>query len=494
MPTNVGADWPEKFTFDDVLLLPGYSEVIPSEVDLGTVLARDIALRIPIVSAAMDTVTESEMAIALAQEGGMGVVHKNLSIESQCGHVRRVKRSESGIVVDPVTISVDALLRDAVALASRNGISGFPVVDGDRLVGMLTNRDYQFEEDMDRPVRELMTPADRLITAPHGTDAGEALLLLRAHRLEKLPLVDSDMRIKGLVTAKDVHKAIAYPEACKDSRGRLRVGAAVGVGAEASERAAALVEAGVDCLFVDTSHGHSSRVIAMVGSLRSAFPDMAIVAGNVVTPAAVDALADAGADCIKIGVGPGSICTTRVVAGVGCPQVSAVLECSRAASARGLRTIADGGIKYSGDIVKALAAGASSVMIGSLFAGTTESPGETIIYKGRKFKIYRGMGSLGAMREGSADRYFQEGRDQRKLVPEGIEGMVPFKGPLRDYVFQLNGGLRAGMGYVGAASLPELPARARFVRITSAGLRESHAHDVMITKEAPNYSTESDAF
>lgn len=494
MLTNGGADWPEKFTFDDVLLLPGYSEVIPSDVDLGTVLARDIALRIPIVSAAMDTVTESEMAIALAQEGGMGVIHKNLSIESQCGHVRRVKRSESGIVVDPVTISVDALLRDAVALASRNGVSGFPVVDGDRLVGMLTNRDYQFEEDMDRPVRELMTPVERLITAPQGTDAGEALLLLRAHRLEKLPLVDSGMRIKGLVTAKDVQKAIAYPEACKDSRGRLRVGAAVGVGAEAYERAAALVEAGVDCLFVDTSHGHSSRVIEMVRSLRAEFPDMAIVAGNVVTPEAVNALADAGADCIKVGVGPGSICTTRVVAGVGCPQISAVLECSRAASARGLRTIADGGVKYSGDIVKALAAGASSVMIGSLFAGTTESPGETIIYKGRKFKIYRGMGSLGAMREGSADRYFQEGRDQRKLVPEGIEGMVPFKGPLKDYVFQLNGGLRAGMGYVGAASLPELPARARFVRITSAGLRESHAHDVMITKEAPNYSIESDAF
>jgi len=494
MTLQSGTDWPEKFTFDDVLLLPGYSEVLPSEVDLGTRLARDISLRIPVLSAAMDTVTESEMAIALAQEGGMGVVHKNMSIESQCGHVRRVKRSESGIVVDPVTISVDAVFRDAVVLAERNGVSGFPVVDGDRLVGMLTNRDYQFEEDMDRPVRELMTPVERIVTAPQGTDAKEALLMLREHKLEKLPLVDDEMRVKGLVTAKDVRKAIAYPDACKDSRGSLRVGAAVGVGNEAVERAAALVDVGVDCLFVDTAHGHSSRVIEMVRSLRADYREMAIVAGNVVTPEAVDALADAGADCIKIGVGPGSICTTRVIAGVGCPQISAVIECSRVASARGLCTIADGGIKYSGDIIKALAAGAGAVMIGSLFAGTSESPGETIIYKGRKFKIYRGMGSLGAMREGSADRYFQEGRDPGKLVPEGIEGMVPFKGPLKDYVLQLNGGLRAGMGYVGAANLSELSAKARFVRITSAGLRESHAHDVLITKEAPNYSTETDAF
>lgn len=488
------SEWPEQLTFDDVLLLPGYSESTPAEVDMGTVLARDIRLRIPIISAAMDTVTESEMAIALAQEGGMGVIHKNLSIESHCEQVRRVKRSESGIVVDPVTIPVGSLLRDAVALAERHGVSGFPVVEGDRLVGMLTNRDYQFEEDMDKPVRDLMTPVGRLITASQGTNPAEALLLLRAHKLEKLPLVDEDMRITGLVTAKDVHKAIAYPDASKDSRGRLRVGAAVGVGREGMERASALVDAGVDCLFVDTAHGHSSRVLAMVRTLRSEFPTMAISAGNVVTEDAVNALADAGADCIKIGVGPGSICTTRVVSGVGCPQVSAVLQCSRAAAARGCRTIADGGIKYSGDIVKALAAGAGCVMIGSLFAGTTESPGETIIYKGRKFKIYRGMGSIGAMRDGSADRYFQEDSDKRKLVPEGIEGMVPFKGPLKDYVFQLTGGLRAGMGYVGAATLDELPVKARFVRITSAGLRESHAHDVTITKESPNYSIESDAF
>lgn len=494
MRTTDCSAWPERFTFDDVLLLPGYSEVLPAEVDLGTVLARNINLRIPIVSAAMDTVTESELAIALAQEGGMGVIHKNLTIDVQCEQVRRVKRSESGIVVDPVTIPVDSLLRDAVELAERNGVSGFPVVEDGRLVGMLTNRDYQFEEDPSRPIRELMTPVDRLITAPQGTDPGEALVLLRAHRLEKLPLVDEQMRVKGLVTAKDVHKAIACPEACKDSRGRLRVGAAVGVGPEAPERASALVSAGVDCIFIDTAHGHSARVIAMVERLRSEHPDIALVAGNVVTGEAVAALADVGADCVKVGVGPGSICTTRVIAGVGCPQVSAVLECSTVAAGRGIHIIADGGIKYSGDMVKALAAGACSVMIGSLFAGTTESPGETIIYKGRKFKIYRGMGSIGAMREGSADRYFQEGSDHRKLVPEGIEGMVPFKGPLKDYVFQLIGGLRAGMGYVGAASVHELPSKARFVRITSAGLRESHAHDVMITKEAPNYSTESDAF
>lgn len=486
--------WPESLTFDDVLILPGYSEVLPAEVDLATVLARDIVLRIPIVSAAMDTVTEADLAIALAQEGGMGVIHKNMPLEVQCGQVRKVKRSESGVVVDPVTLPADSVLRDALALAQKHGVSGFPVVEGDRLAGMLTNRDYQFESDLDRPVRELMTPADRLITAPHGTSPEEALGLLRAHRLEKLPLVDTGMRLTGLVTAKDVHKAIEYPDACKDSRGRLRVGAATGVGASGLERADALVEAGVDCIFIDTAHGHSSRVLEAVRLIRSAHPDIAIVAGNVVTPEAVRDLAGAGADCIKVGVGPGSICTTRVVAGVGCAQVTAVMECSREASAAGVGIVADGGIKYSGDIVKALSAGAGCVMIGSLFAGTTESPGETIIYKGRKFKIYRGMGSIGAMREGSADRYFQEGMEQRKLVPEGIEGMVPFKGPLKDYVLQLTGGLRSGMGYIGAATIPELPAKARFVRITSAGLRESHAHDVIVTKEAPNYSMDSDAF
>lgn len=487
-------DSPETLTFDDVLLLPGYSEVLPAEVDTSTVLARDVTLRIPVISAAMDTVTESELAIALAQEGGMGVIHKNMPVDVQCENVRRVKRSESGVVVDPITLPLDSTLGDALALAARHGVSGFPVLDGERLAGMLTNRDYQFETDPSIPVAKLMTPAARLITAPQGTDPEEALLVLRSNRLEKLPLVDAEHRLTGMVTAKDVHKAKAYPDACKDSRGRLRVGAAVGVGSDSAERAAALVAAGVDCLFVDTAHGHSSRVLETVGILRREHPDMVIVGGNVVTSGAVEDLVDAGADCVKVGVGPGSICTTRVIAGVGCPQISAIQECSAAAAGRGASIIADGGIKYSGDIVKALAAGAGSVMIGSLFAGTSESPGETVIYKGRKFKVYRGMGSMGAMRDGSADRYFQEDRDRMKLVPEGIEGMIPFKGPLRDYVYQLTGGLRAGMGYLGAPTVPELPKRARFVRITSAGLRESHPHDVIITKESPNYSMESDAF
>lgn len=486
------ASWTECYTFDDVLLLPGRSDVLPSDVDLSTVLARDIVLRIPILSAAMDTVTEAELAIALAQEGGMGVIHKNLSIELQCEHVRRVKRAESGVVVDPVTLASDATVGDALVLAARHGVSGFPVVENGRLAGMLTNRDYQFEEDRGRPVRELMTPLERLVTAPQGTELEAALELLRRHRLEKLPLVDESGRLMGLITVKDVHKAIAYPEACKDARGSLRVGAAVGVGREGAARASALVEAGVDCLFVDTAHGHSSRVIEAVRLYRSMFPGMSIVAGNVVTGDAVRDLFEAGVDSVKVGVGPGSICTTRVVAGVGCPQISAIVECSRAASEFGGRVIADGGIKYSGDIVKALAAGASCVMLGGLFAGTSESPGETVIYKGRKFKVYRGMGSIGAMRDGSADRYFQDPSGDRKLVPEGIEGMVPYKGPLKDFVFQLTGGLRAGMGYVGAATVAELPRRARFVRSTSAGLRESHAHDVMITKEAPNYSMETD--
>jgi IMP dehydrogenase len=485
--------WPECFTFDDVLLLPGHSEVHPSEVDLSTTLARDIRLNIPIVSAAMDTVTEADMAIALAQEGGIGVVHKNMSIQAQCAQVRRVKRSESGVVTEPITLDLAATVADARAQAAETGVSGFPVVEGDRLMGMLTNRDYDFEEIPSRPIRELMTPADRLVTAPLGTDLEAALSILRTHRLEKLPLVDSEMRLRGLITVKDVHKAQEYPNACKDARGRLRVAAAVGVGKEGISRAAALVEVGVDCIFVDTAHGHSQKVIDSVRACRSVFPDMVIVAGNVVTAQAVRALVEAGADAVKVGVGPGSICTTRVIAGVGCPQITAVMNCAEEARRLGRTIIADGGVKFSGDIVKALAAGASSVMIGGLFAGTSESPGETVIYKGRKFKIYRGMGSIGAMKDGSADRYFQEGSPEAKLVPEGIEGMVPFKGPLRDYVYQLTGGLRSGMGYVGAPTVKELPIRAEFVRITAAGLKESHAHDVMITKEAPNYSSGFDA-
>lgn len=484
----------EALTYDDVLLLPGRSEILPSEADLATHLTSGITLNIPLLSAAMDTVTEAEMAIALAQEGGMGVIHKNLSPSGQAEHVRRVKRAESGVIVDPVTLDLESEIADALELSRKHGVSGFPVVEDGRLAGMLTNRDYQFESDESKPVRELMTPWDRLITAPPETGLEEALVLLRKHRLEKLPLVDGDRRLIGLITVKDIHNAINYPNACKDSSGRLRAGAAVGVGDDAMKRAALLVDAGVDCIFVDTAHGHSVRVLETVSELKARFPSVSVVAGNVVTPEATVDLIRAGADGIKVGVGPGSICTTRVVAGVGCPQVTAISSCAEAAAPMGVPVIADGGIKYSGDIVKALAAGASSVMIGSLLAGISESPGGTVIYKGRKYKIYRGMGSLGAMREGSADRYFQSDRTEKKYVPEGIEGMVPFKGPLIDYLNQLLGGLRQGMGYVGSPTIPELHERARFVRITSAGLKESHAHDVIITKEAPNYSSDGHAF
>ncbi|OPL20080.1 MAG: IMP dehydrogenase [Candidatus Aegiribacteria sp. MLS_C] len=484
----------EALTYDDVLLLPGRSEILPSEADLTTQLTSGITLNIPILSAAMDTVTEAEMAIALAQEGGMGVIHKNLSPSGQAEHVRRVKRAESGVIVDPVTLDLEASIADALELSRRHGVSGFPVVKDGRLAGMLTNRDYQFEADENKPVRELMTPWDRLITAPPETGLEEALVLMRKHRLEKLPLVDGDRRLIGLITVKDIHNAINYPNACKDASGRLRVGAAVGVGDDAMKRASLLVDAGVDCIFVDTAHGHSVRVLETVSALRSRFPSVSVVAGNVVTPEATVDLIRAGADGIKVGVGPGSICTTRVVAGVGCPQITAISDCAEAAATMGVPVIADGGIKYSGDIVKAIAAGASSVMIGSLLAGISESPGGTVIYKGRKYKIYRGMGSLGAMREGSADRYFQNDRTEKKYVPEGIEGMVPFKGPLIDYLNQLLGGLRQGMGYVGSPTISELHERARFVRITSAGLKESHAHDVIITKEAPNYSSDGHAF
>jgi len=484
----------EAYTFDDVLLLPGYSEVLPGDADLRTTLGRGVVLNIPIISAAMDTVTEADMAIALAKCGGMGVVHKNLSVELQAEHVRKVKRAESGVILDPITLESDATVSDAISLSKESGVSGFPVIRDGKLAGMLTNRDYQFEEDHSARVSDLMTPTERLITAPPGTDLDNALDLLRKHRLEKLPLVDSDGRITGLITVKDVHKAIAYPNACKDGGGRLRVGAAIGVGPNGMMRAESLVNAGVDCLFVDTAHGHSKMVLDSTEETKKTYPDIPLVAGNVVTAQATSDLLKVGADTVKIGVGPGSICTTRIIAGVGCPQFSAIYDCACAAREQGAHVIADGGIKFSGDIVKALAAGASSVMIGSLFAGITESPGETVIYKGRKFKIYRGMGSIDAMKEGSADRYFQSASHERKLVPEGIEGMVPFKGPLNDYLIQLTGGLRAGMGYVGAATIADLPGKARFVRITSAGLKESHAHDVLVTKEAPNYSADSHAF
>lgn len=484
----------EAFTFDDVLILPGRSAVHPGTVSLHTELCRDIVLSIPILSAAMDTVTEAGMAIALAQQGGMGVIHKNLSIEEQARQVRSVKRAESGVIMDPICLDIDSRVSDAFELAERTGVSGFPVLSHGRLAGILTHRDYHFETDGSVPITSLMTPMEDLVTAPVGTGLEDALILLRRHRLEKLPLVDGEGRLAGLVTLKDAQKAMDFPEACKDSRGRLRAGAAVSVGEPALERAEALVEAGADCIFVDTAHGHSEAVLRTTSRLRGFFPDLALVSGNVVTPEATEELIAEGADAVKVGVGPGSICTTRIVAGVGCPQLSAVFDCAEVAAKHGKKVIADGGIKFSGDIVKALAAGACSVMIGSLFAGTTESPGEAIIFKGRKFKTYRGMGSMGAMREGSADRYFQDPSIEKKLVPEGIEGMVAFKGPVSDYLVQLTGGLRSGMGYVGASDIEELSEKARFVRITSAGLRESHAHDVTVTKEAPNYSSDGSGF
>ncbi len=480
----------EALTFDDVLILPGGSDVHPGQVSLHTELCRDIVLNIPVLSAAMDTVTEAGMAIALAQQGGMGVIHKNLTIDEQAQHVRCVKRAESGVINDPITLKESAIVADAFRLAEETGVSGFPVLKANKLCGILTHRDYHFELDGSTSIVDLMTTMDALVTAPVGTSIEDALVLLRRHRLEKLPLVTSEGHLAGLVTLKDAQKAMEYPEACKDSRGRLRAAAAVSVGEPALTRADALVEAGVDCVFIDTAHGQSRTVIQTVEKIRLRYPDLAIVAGNVVTAEATEVLIKSGADAVKVGVGPGSICTTRIVAGIGCPQLTAVYDCAEMAAKHGKKIIADGGIKFSGDIVKALAAGASCVMIGSLFAGTTESPGEAIIYKGRKFKTYRGMGSMGAMKKGSADRYFQDASVEKKLVPEGIEGMVAFKGLVSDYLVQLTGGLRSGMGYVGAADLQELFKRARFIRMTSAGLRESHAHDVTVTKEAPNYSSD----
>jgi len=487
-------DAQEAFTFDDVLILPGRSPYHPGQVSLHTALCRDIVLSIPILSAAMDTVTEAGMAIALAQQGGLGVIHKNLSVEEQSRHVKSVKRAESGVIMEPICLDINSTVADALDLAEKTGVSGFPVTRAGVLSGILTHRDYHFETDGSVPIVRLMTPLNKMVTAPVGTGLEDALVLLRKHRLEKLPLVDGEGHLSGLVTLKDAQKAMDFPEACKDSRGRLRAAAAVSVGDPAMDRAAALVEAGVDCIFIDTAHGQSTSVLKTTSMLRTRYPDLPIVAGNVVTPEATEELIGEGADAVKVGVGPGSICTTRIVAGVGCPQLSAVYDCAEAAAKHGKNIIADGGIKFSGDIVKALAAGACSVMIGSLFAGTTESPGEAIIYKGRKFKTYRGMGSMGAMRKGSADRYFQESTVDKKLVPEGIEGMVAFKGPACDYLVQLTGGLRSGMGYVGALTIPELFQKARFVRITSAGLRESHAHDVTVTKEAPNYSSDASGF
>jgi IMP dehydrogenase len=474
-------------TFDDVLLAPRHSLTHPREVSLASRFTRGIPLNVPLVSAAMDTVTESEMAIAMARYGAIGVLHKNMSIDRQAAEVDRVKRSESGMILNPITLSPSAALREAVALMMRFKISGVPIVDGaGRLVGILTNRDLQFERDLDRPLREVMTSTD-LVTAPIGTTLDEAERILGRHRIEKLPVVDDQGVLKGLITVKDIHKRRQYPDANKDQHGRLRVAAAIGAGGDYLDRARALIQAGVDVLIIDTAHGHSEGVLQATARVREAFPDVQLVAGNVATRAGAAALVERGVDAVKVGVGPGSICTTRVVTGVGVPQIAAVMDAVEGAG--DVPVIADGGIKYSGDIVKAIAAGASSVMMGSMLAGTEESPGESFLLEGRRFKMIRGMGSLSAMQDGSADRYFQDGEmSPKKLVPEGIEGRVPYKGPVGDVLFQMIGGLRSGMGYVGCGTIEKLRTEAEFVRITTAGLRESHPHDVTITREAPNYS------
>jgi IMP dehydrogenase len=481
---------PEALTFDDVLLVPQKSDVLPSDVDVSTRLTRTIGLRVPIVSAAMDTVTEAPLAIAMAQEGGIGIVHKNMPVAAQAAEVDKVKRSESGMIVDPVTVAPDAPVAEALEMMARYRISGVPVTVGSRLVGILTNRDLRFETRTSLRVSELMTKDD-LITVPVGTTLEQAREILHRHKVEKLLVVDQDFNLKGLITVKDIQKQIKYPNACKDSLGRLRVGAAIGVAQDVLERAAALVEAKVDLLVVDTAHGHTRKVLETVDLVRRHFPEVDLVAGNVGTFEGAADLIAAGVSAVKVGMGPGSICTTRVVSGAGMPQITAIAEAARAAAPSGTPIIADGGVKFSGDVVKAIAAGASSVMIGSLFAGTDESPGEVILRQGRSFKAYRGMGSLAAMKQGSRDRYFQDLEGgSNKLVPEGIEGMVPYKGPLSAMIQQLVGGLRSGMGYCGTPGIRELQQRARFVKISPAGLKESHVHDVIITKEAPNYRLE----
>jgi IMP dehydrogenase len=484
-------DLQEGLTFDDVLLVPARSEILPAETDTSTQFTRGIRLRIPLCSAAMDTVTESRLAIAIAQQGGIGVIHKNFPIERQAEEVDRVKRSESGMIVDPVTIRPDRPVREALAVMERYKISGVPVVDeGGHLVGIITNRDLRFETRFDIPVSEVMTPQP-LVTVPVGTTLEEAKGVLQKHRIEKLLVVDGDKHLKGLITVKDIQKAIRYPSAAKDDLGRLRVAAAIGATGDFTERADELVKARVDCLVVDTAHGHSSRVIEAVREVKRRHPDTQLIAGNVATAEGTRELIAAGVDAVKCGIGPGSICTTRVVTGAGVPQITAIHNCVQAAKGSGVPVIADGGVKFSGDVAKAIATGADVVMIGSLFAGTEESPGELILFQGRSFKAYRGMGSIGAMREGSRDRYAQEATEvESKLVPEGIEGRVPYKGTLADMVTQLVGGLRAGMGYTGCRDIREFQEETRFIRISSAGLKESHVHDVIITKEAPNYRLE----
>ncbi len=475
----------EGLTFDDVLLIPQASDVVPADVSLKTKLTDELCLNVPLMSAAMDTVTENRMAIAVAREGGIGIIHKNMTIEQQAEQVDKVKRSEHGVITDPFFLEPENLVKDAVALMEKYRISGVPITKGGKLVGILTNRDLRFESNFEQPIANVMTK-DRLVTAPVGTSLEEAKKLLGKYRIEKLPIVDDKGYLKGLITIKDIEKSIQYPNSARDKNGRLLVGAAVGTAANTMERVAALVEARADVITVDTAHGHSKGVLEMVSRIKAKFPGITLIAGNVATGAATKALIDAGADVVKVGIGPGSICTTRVVAGIGVPQLTAIMDCAETADKLGKRIIADGGIKYSGDIVKAIAAGGSAVMIGSLFAGTLESPGEVELYQGRSFKVYRGMGSLPAMAAGSKDRYFQE--NSKKFVPEGVEGRVPYRGSVAEIIYQMKGGLRSGMGYCGKHNIEELRTTSEFVRITNAGLVESHPHDISISKEAPNYS------
>lgn len=478
----------EGLTFDDVLLVPQRSDVLPSQVDLSTKLADNLALKIPLLSAGMDTVTEYEMAIAMAREGGIGIIHKNLSVEEQAIHVDRVKRSEHGVITDPFYLSPEHLVSDAIALMRKYRISGVPITKGNKLVGILTNRDLRFETNFDQPIGNVMTSAN-LVTAAVGTTLQEAQKILGQHRIEKLPIVDKDYNLKGLITIKDIEKAIQYPNSAKDKNGRLLAGAAVGIASNTLERVEELVRAKVDLIAIDTAHGHNSKVIEMVKAIKAKYPNLPLIAGNVATAAATEALISEGADIVKVGMGPGSICTTRVIAGIGVPQVTAIMDCAEMADKYGKRVIADGGIKFSGDVVKAIGAGASAVMIGSLFAGTKESPGEIEMFQGRSFKVYRGMGSISAMAAGSKDRYFQE--DNKKLVPEGVEGRVPYRGVLAEVVYQLMGGLRSGMGYCGVKTIENLRNDAEMIKITNASLIESHPHDITITKESPNYSTKA---
>ena len=478
----------QALTFDDVLLVPAHSLVMPREVNLSTQLTRNITLNIPLLSAAMDTVTEAPLAIALAQEGGLGIIHKNMTPSEQAAHVSRVKRFESGVVNDPVTIQPHMTVRDVLALTHKHKISGLPVVDGNKIVGIVTNRDLRFETNLDQAISNIMTPRARLITVREGASKDEVIKLLHQHRLERVLVIDEQDTLKGLITVKDIQKSHDHPFACKDSKGRLRVGAAVGVGAETEERVAALAAAGVDVIVVDTAHGHSQGVLDRITWVKKHYPKIEVIGGNIATADAAKALVDAGADGVKVGIGPGSICTTRIVAGVGVPQISAISNVELALRGSGVPFIADGGIRFSGDISKAIAAGAYSVMLGGMFAGTEEAPGEVELFQGRSYKSYRGMGSIGAMQKGSSDRYFQDNNGNAdKLVPEGIEGRVPYKGSVLAVIHQLMGGLRASMGYVGAADITQMRERAEFVQITSAGMRESHVHDVQITKEAPNY-------